>query len=44
MAFPVRLAPDADRVTIRPQDEYGLLDLGAFEGPKAAAGAFEARC
>ncbi|MFI2034965.1 PDR/VanB family oxidoreductase [Streptomyces bottropensis] len=33
MAFLDRLAPYGDRVLIRPQDEYGLLDLGAFLGP-----------
>ncbi|MFF9774239.1 PDR/VanB family oxidoreductase [Streptomyces sp. NPDC013978] len=33
MAFLDRLAPYGDRVLIRPQDEYGLLDLAAFLGP-----------
>ncbi|MER5177016.1 PDR/VanB family oxidoreductase [Streptomyces sp. NPDC002896] len=33
MAFLDRLAPHGDRVQIRPQDEYGLLDLAAFVGP-----------
>ncbi|MFD9389994.1 PDR/VanB family oxidoreductase [Streptomyces sp. NPDC060000] len=33
MAFVDRLAPYGDRVSIRPQDEFGLLDLGAFIGP-----------
>ncbi|MFJ1970027.1 PDR/VanB family oxidoreductase [Streptomyces sp. NPDC087903] len=33
MAFLDRLAPYGDRVSIRPQDEYGLLDLAAFIGP-----------
>ncbi|MEU1479991.1 PDR/VanB family oxidoreductase [Streptomyces sp. NPDC005760] len=36
MAFLDRLAPYGDRVLIRPQDEYGLLDLAAHLGvPKA---------
>ncbi|MFE7767515.1 PDR/VanB family oxidoreductase [Streptomyces sp. NPDC057438] len=33
MAFLDRLAPYGDRVLLRPQDEYGLLDLGSFLGP-----------
>lgn len=33
MAFLDRLAPYGDRVLIRPEDEYGLLDLPAFLGP-----------
>ncbi|MBD9724267.1 PDR/VanB family oxidoreductase [Streptomyces caniscabiei] len=33
MAFLDRLAPYGDRVLIRPEDEYGLLDLAAFLGP-----------
>ncbi|HSX96004.1 MAG TPA: PDR/VanB family oxidoreductase [Streptomyces sp.] len=33
MAFLERLAPYGDRVLVRPQDEYGLLDLPAFLGP-----------
>jgi ferredoxin-NADP reductase len=33
MAFLDRLAPYGERVLIRPQDEYGLLDLAAFLGP-----------
>ncbi|WP_371573716.1 2Fe-2S iron-sulfur cluster-binding protein [Streptomyces sp. NBC_01314] len=33
MAFLDRLAPYGGRVLIRPQDEYGLLDLAAFLGP-----------
>lgn len=32
MAFLDRLAPYGDRVLIRPQDEYGLLDLAAHLG------------
>ncbi|MER6412298.1 PDR/VanB family oxidoreductase [Streptomyces humidus] len=32
MAFLNRLAPHGDRVLIRPQDEYGLLDLAAHLG------------
>ncbi|TLS47019.1 oxidoreductase [Streptomyces montanus] len=32
MAFLDRLAPYGDRVFVRPQDEYGLLDLAAFLG------------
>ncbi len=32
MAFLDRLAPHGDRVHIRPQDEYGLLDLAAHLG------------
>ncbi|GGS17542.1 ferredoxin [Streptomyces humidus] len=32
MAFLDRLAPHGDRVLIRPQDEYGLLDLAAHLG------------
>ncbi|MDN0196712.1 PDR/VanB family oxidoreductase [Streptomyces sp. S.PNR 29] len=32
MAFLDRLAPFGERVLIRPQDEYGLLDLAAFLG------------
>lgn len=32
MAFLDRLTPYGDRVLVRPQDEYGLLDLGAFLG------------
>ncbi|TPQ19033.1 PDR/VanB family oxidoreductase [Streptomyces sporangiiformans] len=32
MAFLDRLAPYGDRVLVRPQDEYGLLDLAAFLG------------
>ncbi|MFC8194038.1 PDR/VanB family oxidoreductase [Streptomyces sp. NPDC057298] len=32
MAFLDRLAPHGDRVVIRPQDEYGLLDLAAHLG------------
>ncbi|MFI7503925.1 PDR/VanB family oxidoreductase [Streptomyces sp. NPDC049687] len=32
MAFLDRLAPYGDRVSIRPQDEFGLLDLAAFIG------------
>ncbi|GAA2634485.1 PDR/VanB family oxidoreductase [Streptomyces vastus] len=32
MAFLDRLMPYGDRVLLRPQDEYGLLDLGAFLG------------
>ncbi|MFG2028602.1 PDR/VanB family oxidoreductase [Streptomyces sp. NPDC048825] len=32
MAFLDRLTPSGDRVLVRPQDEYGLLDLGAFLG------------
>lgn len=32
MAFLDRLAPYEDRALIRPQDEYGLLDLAAFLG------------
>ncbi|MFE9644632.1 PDR/VanB family oxidoreductase [Streptomyces sp. NPDC006365] len=32
MAFLDRLTPNRDRVLVRPQDEYGLLDLGAFLG------------
>ncbi|MCX5337285.1 PDR/VanB family oxidoreductase [Streptomyces sp. NBC_00140] len=32
MAFLDRLAPHRDRVLIRPQDEYGLLDLAAHLG------------
>ncbi|MFJ8111610.1 PDR/VanB family oxidoreductase [Streptomyces sp. NPDC096132] len=32
MAFLDRLAPHGDRVLIRPQDEYGLLDLTAHLG------------
>ncbi|WP_033318581.1 PDR/VanB family oxidoreductase [Streptomyces yerevanensis] len=32
MAFVDRLTPYGDRVLVRPQDEYGLLDLGAFLG------------
>ncbi|CAM5256572.1 PDR/VanB family oxidoreductase [Streptomyces aurantiogriseus] len=32
MAFLDRLAPHGDRVLLRPQDEYGLLDLPAFLG------------
>jgi ferredoxin-NADP reductase len=32
MAFLDRLTPYGDRVLIRPQDEYGLLDLAAFLG------------
>ncbi|GGS13161.1 ferredoxin [Streptomyces humidus] len=33
MAFLPDLARYGDRVTVRPQDEYGLLDLDAFLGP-----------
>ncbi|WP_420877293.1 PDR/VanB family oxidoreductase [Streptomyces neyagawaensis] len=33
MAFLDRLAPYGDRVLVRPQDAYGLLDLAAFVGP-----------
>ncbi|NGO15012.1 oxidoreductase [Streptomyces sp. HC44] len=33
MALLDRLAPYGDRVSVRPQDEYGLLDLAAFIGP-----------
>jgi ferredoxin-NADP reductase len=36
MAFLDRLAPYGDRVMIRPQDEYGLLDLAAFVGSPRA--------
>ncbi|WP_329213033.1 PDR/VanB family oxidoreductase [Streptomyces sp. NBC_01485] len=36
MAFLDRLAPYGDRVLLRPQDEYGLLDLAAFIGPPRA--------
>ncbi|MFI6935321.1 PDR/VanB family oxidoreductase [Streptomyces sp. NPDC050287] len=36
MAFLDRLAPYGDRVLIRPQDEYGLLDLAAFLGTPRA--------
>lgn len=32
MAFLDRLAPHGDRVLVRPQDEYGLLDLAAHLG------------
>ncbi|MEU0246908.1 PDR/VanB family oxidoreductase [Streptomyces sp. NPDC006235] len=32
MAFLNRLAPHGDRVLVRPQDEYGLLDLSAHLG------------
>ncbi|GCB52138.1 PDR/VanB family oxidoreductase [Streptomyces sp. NL15-2K] len=32
MAFLDRLTPYGDRVLVRPQDEYGLLDLAAFLG------------
>ncbi|MGW2570045.1 PDR/VanB family oxidoreductase [Streptomyces sp. NPDC001537] len=32
MAFLDRLAPHGDRVLVRPQDEYGLLDLATFVG------------
>ncbi|GAA3905349.1 PDR/VanB family oxidoreductase [Streptomyces lacrimifluminis] len=32
MAFLDRLAPYGERVLVRPQDEYGLLDLGAYVG------------
>ncbi|MET7480136.1 PDR/VanB family oxidoreductase [Streptomyces sp. NPDC005648] len=32
MAFLDRLAPYGDRVLVRPQDEYGLLDLATFLG------------
>ncbi|WP_128376330.1 PDR/VanB family oxidoreductase [Streptomyces cavernae] len=32
MAFLDRLAPHGDRVLVRPQDEYGLLDLAEFLG------------
>lgn len=32
MAFLDRLEPHGDRVLVRPQDEYGLLDLAAFLG------------
>ncbi|WP_405622725.1 PDR/VanB family oxidoreductase [Streptomyces sp. NBC_00076] len=32
MAFLDRLTPHGDRVLIRPQDEYGLLDLATFIG------------
>ncbi|MFG2129503.1 PDR/VanB family oxidoreductase [Streptomyces sp. NPDC048751] len=32
MAFLDRLEPYGDRVLVRPQDEYGLLDLAAFLG------------
>ena len=32
MAFVERLTPFGDRVLIRPQDEYGLLDLATFVG------------
>ena len=33
MAFRDRLAPYGARVLLRPQDEYGLLDLAEFLGP-----------
>ncbi|WP_151476352.1 PDR/VanB family oxidoreductase [Streptomyces albicerus] len=33
MAFLERLTPYGDRVHVRPQDEFGLLDLAAFLGP-----------
>jgi ferredoxin-NADP reductase len=33
MSFLDRLEPHGDRVLVRPQDEYGLLDLAAFLGP-----------
>ncbi|MDQ1050834.1 PDR/VanB family oxidoreductase [Streptomyces sp. V4I2] len=36
MVFLDRLAPYGDRVLIRPQDEYGLLDLAAFIGSPRA--------
>ncbi|MEV0224333.1 PDR/VanB family oxidoreductase [Streptomyces sp. NPDC050704] len=35
MAFLDRLAPYGDRVLVRPQDEFGLLDLAAFLGSPA---------
>lgn len=56
MAFLPDLASHGDRVLIRPQDEYGLLDLDAFVGaprertlvyacgPEALLGALEHRC
>ncbi|MGW0841685.1 PDR/VanB family oxidoreductase [Streptomyces sp. NPDC002787] len=56
MAFLDRLAPYGDRVLIRPQDEYGLLDLAAHLGepeegtlvhacgPEALLRAVEERC